>query len=515
MNVLINIDPKKAQPIYRQIVEEMIDAIKEGYLKRGEKLPSTRDLGKTLGISRFTVMRSYEDLVSAGYVKIVTGSGAYICYESDRQSSYEPPAKTNRPATRFATQSTRAALFEAMAQDTSSQSQLNYGLPSAALLPVSRWKEVLYSTTREVQTYPTSQAFADNLQHPFGSPELRRTLADYLSRARRVRADAERLIVFTSWQSAFDFALRLVCEPGDNCALESPAQPFLYRRLLADGATVHPVSVDDNGMSAHQLRAIDADLKLICISPSRNEPTGLTMSNARRQEILNVADKNNAYIIESDRDHEYRYGQKAVPSMQGMDTGDRVLYLGTVADVMAPLCRLAYLIVPEHLVGVALQIKSLIDPGYAPVDQIALTKFIQEGHFERHIKRSAEIYAERRAALIHSLTTQFGAMVQIISAGGGTNIVLRFHRSISVEMLTKAASRHDIAMINAGSYYPVDTHSDQFLFAFGHLEVETIKTSVQLLAQEVSEMTTQATNLSQNLLPSGMATVAPHGQLTF
>jgi GntR family transcriptional regulator / MocR family aminotransferase len=515
MNVLINIDPRQAQPIYRQIVEEMIDAIKEGYLKPGEKLPSTRDLGKTLGISRFTVMRSYEDLVSAGYVKIVTGSGAYVNHGNGEQSSYEPPNKISRPSTRLATQSARAALFEPMAQDTSSHSQLNYGLPPAALLPLSRWKEVLYSATREVQTAENNQSAACNLQDPFGSPDLRRTLADYLSRARRIRASGERLIVFSSWQSAFDFALRLVSEPGDDCALESPAQPFLYRRLLAGGATVHPIALDDSGMSASQLRDVEADLKLICLSPSRNEPTGLTMSAGRRQEILNVTAQSNPYIIEIDRDHEYRYGQKAIPSIQGMDTTDRVLYLGTVGDVMAPLCRLAYLVVPEHLVEVARQIKSLLEPGYTPVDQIALTKFFQEGHFERHIKRTAEIYAERRAALIHALTTEFGARVQIINAGSGTNITLRFHRSISPEILAKAASQHDVAMLSTGSFYPVDSHCNQYLFAFGHLEVQSIKTSVQLLAQAVNEIMTQAPAVAQNLQSSVVVAAMHHEQLAF
>jgi GntR family transcriptional regulator/MocR family aminotransferase len=490
MNVLINIDANLPKPIYRQIVDELKNAITEGYLKAGEKLPSTRDLGKALGISRFTVMRSYEDLVSAGYVKIATGSGAYVSKDlagAPERGSYEPPRESTSTTplqapislSRFSLQATKAAVFEPAASQW--HSELNCNAPAFDLLPLSRWKEVLYSATRELQ----SESAAAHLD-PFGRAELRQTIGEYLSRARRVRCNAERVAVFPNFQNALDFVLRVLVDPGDNCALESPGLPDLYRSFLACGATVHPVALDNGGMNARSLANIEGQLKLICVSPSRNQPTGVIMSAARRQEILAQAERHNSYIIESDLDHEFRYGPKGMPSIQGLDGQDRVIYIGCFAQVLGPLSRLAYVVLPERLKGVAHQVKSLLEPDYSPVDQLALTRLIQAGHFERHIKRTNEIYAERRAALVHALTTKFGDRVTIISAGAGTSLSVSFHPSINNKQILDAAEKHNVSLISIGRYYPLEYGKNEFLMGFGHLSSEMIATGIAAMAQELN-----------------------------
>jgi GntR family transcriptional regulator/MocR family aminotransferase len=490
MNVLINIDASLPKPIYRQIVEELKNAILDGYLKAGEKLPSTRDLGKALGISRFTVMRSYEDLVSAGYVKIATGSGAYVSKDlalPAEVTSYAPPQETvseekqasTKSLSRFSLQAAKAAQFEPSANQW--HAQLNHGAPSFDLLPLSRWKEVLYAATRDIQTESAS------IHHdPFGRMELRESIADYLSRARRVRCSADRVVVFPAWQNALDFILRLLVDPGDGCALESPGLPDMYRAFLAAGATVHPIALDNGGMNARGLGSIESPLKLICTNPSRNQPTGVIMTAARRQEILAQAEQHDAYIIENDLEHEFRYGQKAVPSMQGMDTQDRVIYIGSFAQVLSPLTRISYVVLPEHLVSVGNQVKTLLERDYSPIDQVALARLIQDGHFERQIKRTTEIYAERRASLMHALTSKFGDNITIISAGSGTSLTVCFHHGLSNKQLIEAATKNDVSLVSIGRYYPLESNKNEFLMGFGHLTPERIASSISALAADLS-----------------------------
>ncbi|MBS1993392.1 MAG: PLP-dependent aminotransferase family protein [Cyanobacteria bacterium SZAS LIN-3] len=491
MNVLINIDNQSDQPIYRQIVDELIAAIQQGYLKGGEKLPSTRDLGKALGISRFTVMRSYEDLVSAGYVTIATGSGAFVSNDLPQQSAQPSPSTAvGRTAERkslshFAQQAVRAAQFEPGASQW--HSQLNYGAPAFELLPLNRWKEVLYLATREIQTEDPS------LRHnAFGRPELREAVAEYVSRSRRVKTSSqsgsniERVVIFSSFQNALDFVLRLLVDPGEACALESPGLPDLYRSFLACGATVHPVTVDSAGMSARALNAAETSFKVICASPSRNEPTGATMSSERRVEILRAAADHNAYVIENDLGHEYRYGQKPIPSIQGMDEQDRVIYIGAFGPVLSPLTRTAYVVLPEHLVATAYQIKTLIEPDYSPVDQIALAQLMQGGHFERHIKRTTELYAERRAALVHTLTSEFGDSARIITSGTGTQLTVRFNESLQKWRIVEAAARHGVSLVSLDYFYPVDQSKNEFIMAFAHLESTHIRSTVKAFAADLT-----------------------------
>ena len=176
-----------------------------------------------------------------------------------------------------------------------------------------------------------------------------------------------------------------------------------------------------------------------------------------------------------------------MPSLQGMDTSDRVIYLGTVADVLAPLCRLAYIVLPNHLIDAAREMKALIEPDFAPIDQLALANFIEDGHFERHIKRSNEVYAERRATLVHALTTHFGENIRILSAGSGTNIVVRFHHNFNRAQIEQVALKHGLALVNGGTFYPTDSNCNHYLLGFGHLSMDKIRQDMALLAGEINQ----------------------------
>ncbi len=492
MNVLINIDAGLAKPIYRQIVDELKSAILEGYLQPGEKLPSTRDLGKTLGISRFTVMRSYEDLASAGYVTIATGSGAFVhsdlhfarqkqgSSESEREvevklDGFEKTAATSR----FARQIIRAAQIEASTGPC--YERLKVGVPDSELLPVGRWKEVLYSSIREVQT-TSPQEYYDGC----GRFELREAIVDYLRRTRRVRCGPERLLIFSGHQSAFDFVLRLLVDAGDQCAIESPGAPDFYRAMLAAGATVHPVAVDASGLSVDRLSDIAADLKLIFVSPSHQEPTGITMTASRRQELLAAAESRNAYVIENDLGHEFRYGIKAQSSLQGLDNHDRVVYIGSVAQVLNPLSQLAYVVLPQHLVEVGLQLKTLLEPSYSPLEQIALARFMQAGHFERHIKRSTEVYAERRACLVHALTAGLGPKISRIVSTSGSTLNVTFHQAINSQKIMEAAQNHGVPMICMADYHLASHCENQFIMTFGNLAPQQIVDTVSAMARQIN-----------------------------
>ncbi len=502
MNVLIDIDAGLAKPIYRQIVDELTKAIQHGYLQPGEKLPSTRDLGKTLGISRFTVMRSYEDLVSAGYAFIATGSGAYVNKDLDfgrgntaaraEEATVAEEAKTIS-LSRFARQMVKARQTEPAASQW--HAQLNFGAPDSELLPVSRWKEVLYSAMREIQA-ETAEKFHDSC----GRLELRETVVDYLRRTRRVRCGADRLLLFTSHQSAIDFVLRLLVDAGDHCAVESPGLPDIYRSFLSAGATVHPIAVDYGGASIERLAGIGTALKLIFVSPSLHEPTGVTMSATRREELLAQAELSNAYVVENDLGHEFRYGGKALPAIQGLDSQDRVIYLGSFAQVLGPLSRLAYVVLPEHLLTVGRELKAIIEPDYAPLDQITLARFMQEGHFERHIKRSAEIYSERRACLVHALTAGFGDNINRIVSSSGNYLNVSFHSSMNDGQIANAAQKHGVAMVSLANYYLASDSKSHYLMAFGHLTTEQIATSVAAMAQEINANFLAATNAPSGVL---------------
>lgn len=503
MTILINIDDTLPQPIYRQIVAEIKKAIEAGVLKAGKKLPSTRELGKALGISRFTVMRSYDDLASAGYINIITGSGAVVGENLDKteiapkqssELSQLLPATKPGTISRFSQQVARAARLLPSANLW--QEQLHHGAPASDLLPISRWKEVLNSATREIE-----KELTQTHQEPFGSMELRQEIVDYLHRQRRVKCNASQLMIFTSYQNAFDFIVRMLIDNGDQCAIESPGLPGNFHALLASGATLHPVEGDSCGMSAQGIKDIGCPLKLICLTPSRNPLTATTMTVERRQEILAVAEQENCFVIENDLDHEFRYGTKATASLQSMDSQGRVIYIGSFAQVLGPLCQTAYIVLPANFVSVGKQLKSLTESDYAPIEQTALAKFMQQGYYERHIKKTNEICAERRAAFVHALTIAFGKNIKQIASQSGTSFTLSFQGTIDSApidsaKIAEAARKHRITMVALKDFCNGDEHKNEFLVSFGHLSTTQITERVTALAQEL---------LAQEL-PSKLAT---------
>lgn len=512
MTILINIDETLQQPIYRQIVAEIKKAIEAGVLKAGKKLPSTRELGKTLGISRFTVMRSYDDLASAGYINIITGSGAVVGENLDKtestlrqRSEFSQLLPTTKPGTisRFSQQVARAARLIPSANLL--QEQLHYGAPAHDLLPISRWKEVLNSATREIE-----KELTQTHQESFGSLELRQEIVDYLHRQRRVKCHASQLMIFPSYKNAFDFIVRMLIDNGDQCAIESPGLPDNFRALLASGATLHSIEGDGSGMSTQGIRDIGCPLKLICLTPSRNPLTATTMTIERRQEILALAEEENCFVIENDLDHEFRYGTKGIASMQSMDNQGRVIYIGSFAQVLGPLCQTAYIVLPANFVSVGKQLKSLLQTDYAPIEQSALAKFIQQGHYERHIKKTNEIYAERRAALIHGLTVAFGKNIKQIASQTGTNLIVSFQTSnagtrleytpIDYSKVAEAAHKQRITMVALNDFCKGDEHKNKFLVSFGHLSTAQITERVKALAQELLAQELQP-NLATSLHP--------------
>lgn len=234
------------------------------------------------------------------------------------------------------------------------------------------------------------------------------------------------------------------------------------------------------------------------------------MTIERRQEILALAEEENCFVIENDLDHEFRYGTKGIASMQSMDNQGRVIYIGSFAQVLGPLCQTAYIVLPANFVRVGKQLKSLLQTDYAPIEQSALAKFIQQGHYERHIKKTNEIYAERRAALIHGLTVAFGKNIKQIASQTGTNLIVSFQTSnagtrleytpIDYSKAAEAAHKQRITMVALNDFCKGDEHKNKFLVSFGHLSTAQITERVKALAQELLAQELQP-NLATSLHP--------------
>jgi GntR family transcriptional regulator/MocR family aminotransferase len=388
-----------ALPLHRQLYEALRRAMLDGTLGAGERLPSSRDLAQDLQLSRNTVVAAINQLSVEGYLASRVGSGTYV---NDSVPRAAPGRNGRRPAPRAsvpapARLSMRGQALTGQFCATELEVQpFTPGIADFSAFPLALWQRLQNKHWR--MTYPDMLDYNTS----GGYAPLRRAIADYLRVSRSVHLDADQVIVTTGTQQSLELCARLLADHGDTVWVEDPAYWGAAKAFMATGLQIHPVPVDDEGISpgpgdeAHPPR-------LIYVTPSHQYPTGAVMSLARRHQLLATARQHGAWVLEDDYDSEYRFSGPPISSLEGLDTEGRVLYLGTFSKVMYPGLKLGYLVVPKALVDPFKQAHyDLNRPGQMPV-QAALAEFIEMGHFASALRRARQNYAERRQCLLEAL----------------------------------------------------------------------------------------------------------------
>jgi GntR family transcriptional regulator / MocR family aminotransferase len=224
-------------------------------------------------------------------------------------------------------------------------------------------------------------------------------------------------------QQGVDLAARVLLDSGDEVWMEDPGYPGARAALLAAGATLVPVPVDDEGLRVAQGERAAPRARMAYVSPSHQFPLGATMSASRRLELLRWAARAGAWIIEDDYDSEFRYSTRPLASLQGMDEDGRVVYIGTFSKTLAPALRLGYLIVPPAIAHVFRAARVACDRHSPVLDQAVLADFMTEGHFARHVRRMRNLYAERQGVLVDAIQRSLGNRLQVRATGAGMHLV--------------------------------------------------------------------------------------------
>ena len=443
------IDPAASRPLHRQIYFAIREAILEGRLRPGVRLPATRSLAKDLAVSRNTVMAAFEQLRAEGYIDGRVGAGSFIPRHlpdeaPPRRRSLGPPGRAPALPRRI---SARGAMLVGLRHRGSTPRPFSPGLPELEQFPFRDWARLLARRWRRPH-----RAFLVGGE-PGGYRPLCEAIADYLAMARAVFCRADQVIITSGAQQALDLAARVLIDPGDPVWMEEPGYPPTSAVLRAAGARVVPVPVDDEGLAVVAGREVEPAPRLICVSPSHQYPLGVTMSLGRRLELLECARAIDGMVIEDDYDSEYRYAGRPLAALQGLDGDGRVIYLGTMSKVMFPGLRIGYMIVPEHLVDAFLAVRAMVDAHPSSIAQAALADFITEGFLGAHIRRMRQLYAERQAALIEAFRARFGERLALAPAAAGMHLVARLAPGSDDRALARRAAEAGVETPALSYYY--------------------------------------------------------------
>lgn len=376
----------------RGLTDALRDAVRSGRLPPGTRLPSSRSLAADLGIARNTVADAYADLVAEGWLTARQGSGTRV---ADR--TVVPPAgETPRPPER------RRPAYD-----------LRPGTPDLGSFPRAEWLRA----ARRALTAAPFEAFGYG--DPRGRPELRTALAGYLSRARGVRADPERIVVC----AGFAHGLRLLgavlrARGAHTIAVESYGLDEHWKLLERAGLAMTALPFDERGTDTGRLR----DAGAVLLTPAHQFPMGVPLHRDRRAAVVDWARRTGGLVLEDDYDGEFRYDRQPVGALQGLDP-DHVVYLGTASKSLAPGLRLGWMALPPGVVDEVLAAKGSVDTS-GVLDQLTLAEFLTSGAYDRHVRAARTRYRRRRDALVAALAARAPA-IRVTGIAAGLHVVLR------------------------------------------------------------------------------------------
>ncbi|MES5819129.1 PLP-dependent aminotransferase family protein [Streptomyces sp. RG80] len=344
------------------------DAVRDGRLAPGTRLPATRRLAGELGISRGTAKAAYDQLVAEGYLTARQGSGTQVASlpAVDEQA---PESSARARAPRF---------------------DLRPGSPDVGTFPAAAWLRAL---RRAIATAPS---LAYDYGDPRGRIELRTALSGYLGRARGVVAPPERIVITSGYVQGLALLTRVL--DGGEIAMEDPGLPFHREVVRRGGGTVVPVPVDERGARTEELGEPGA----VVLTPAHQYPTGVTLHPERRRAFTDWARARGGLIVEDDYDGEFRYDRQPVGALQGMAPG-HVVYLGTASKTLGPALRLGWMVLPPHLVDAVADAKLHSDHHTESIGQLALAELIDSHAYDRHVRACRLRYRRRRDQLLHRL----------------------------------------------------------------------------------------------------------------
>lgn len=480
MRVAMVLERASAVPLHRQIYDQWRAGILTGRFARGQRVPSTRELAAALNVSRSTVTESYEQLVAEGYLEASQGSGTFICRqlpdEALRPGRPRIAMKEDQPAIRLSRYG--AGLKDDFLYPETPRGfiRFTHWRPDLEHFPFVLWRKLV---TRQLRTatralFDYTELF-DYAEHSAGYLPLRREIAAYVARSRAVRCSPEQVVIVNGSQQGLDLCVRLLLEAGDEVAFENPGYQGASRIFQAHGAWLRPARIDGDGIVITEL---SRNARLVYVTPSHQFPTGVSMSLARRLELIEWARSSRAAIIEDDYDSEYRYDGAPLPSLQGLAQGVPVMYVGTFSKVMFPGLRIGYVIAPTSFVAPLKRAKWLADRHSSMLDQAALAGFIREGHLERHIRRMRRLYGRRREALVQSLARYFAGKAKILGDAAGMHLMVRFDD----DTIAERAKASKVLLMSASAYYLTKPATGEFIFGFSSIGERTIREGVRRLA---------------------------------
>jgi GntR family transcriptional regulator/MocR family aminotransferase len=463
----LQLDSQLADPLYRQIYLRIKDAITQGTLQAGSRLPSIRGLASDLSVARATVESAYGQLIAEGFLQSRGQAGTYVS-----------PQVQNLPVRATLTTEPLPAVTANPLHPNGATQPFQLGLPALDVFPRALWQRIV---GRQLRTSPLASLAHPSMQ---GLPELRAAIVNYLQLSRGISCRPEQVFICAGYQALLDLVIGTLLKPDDQVWLEDPGYPVTLPLFQAAGMRPVAVPVDEQGMNVAVGIARAPQASMAVLTPTHQSPLGVSLSLARRMELLAWAQQKKAWVIEDDYDSEVRYHGRPLPPLKSLDRQGRVLYAGTFSKTLFPALRMAYLIVPVGLMDAFSHNSRLRGCGCPPLMQASVADFINQGHFYRHLKRMRPIYRQRRGWLAQALEQQLAEHLTVASQAGGIQLLARLTANGQDRPLAEEAWRRGLSVQALSDWHITGPANAGLLMGFANFtqQLEAEQAVVRLAA---------------------------------
>ncbi|MGH8260132.1 MAG: PLP-dependent aminotransferase family protein [Steroidobacteraceae bacterium] len=446
-DLALGLDDRPGVPLFRRISRAVVAEIERGRLRPGTRLPGSRTLAESLRVHRNTVLAAYEELIAEGWAESSRARGTFV-------SGSLPDVRLRRTHDRLARARVQPAIgFDlrpaAAPRDLAVTGPGTWlasgGVPDVRLAP---FVPLARAYRRVIRTDPESLL---SYGHPEGHPRLRAALASMLGATRGLTVGADDVVITSGSQMALDLVSRALLEPGDTVAIEDPGYARAWPAFRQTGARLVPIAVDAGGLDIEALSTLVArsPVRAVYVTPHHQYPTTATLSAGRRIALLELARRTRMAVIEDDYDHEYHYDGRPVLPLASADRAGTVIYVGSLAKVLAPGVRLGYAVAPRALIERIAIHRAHLDRQGDHAIECAAAELLEQGGVQRHARRARRIYRARRDYFVRALRRELGSALSFEVPAGGLTIWATVSADIDVEAWASRALDQSVTLYTA------------------------------------------------------------------
>lgn len=481
--MIIQLPANPGHPIYRQIADAIKDQVHRGILKQGERLPSTRELAEKLKVNRTTVCLAYDQLRRAGYIHSHVGQGTRIVGRENRPRPDRVPGKELNWESFLSTGmlNLTRSLPARHAGSDGVWADFSRLIPDQKLFPVDTFEEILKKVIRK--------RGASLLQYgpALGLPELRSLIAGRMRRWGVHVTEAE-VIIVNGAQQGMDLVFKTFIDPGDVVVVESPTYSNILPLLGFYRAHVVGIAMTAQGLDLDSFRAVAAQRspKLIYTIPNFQNPTGICTSDEHRRQLLAIAEEFNVPVLEDGYEEDLRASGKGVEPIKAADRTGRVIYLGTFSKGLFPGLRIGWIVAHRKLIETLGAAKLSTDYHTSLLLQAALTEFISEGHYDRHLKKLQKILARRHRMAAQSMREYFPPGALWTAPDGGYSLWVSLPAGVSARQVAADARREGILITSGDHFFQSAQDSGSFRLSISTVSDVQMKRGIRTLGKVIS-----------------------------